>query len=93
MRTEKPYDGPALAAWIDARPESLKIDDSLRRPIRLWRNGHNPNEAAVDSLLCKLGIHLSEVPAHIVLGWPEGAARGLELDYDADGARVLRRAA
>lgn len=89
----KPYNGPALAAWIEARPESRGLDDGLRRHVRRWRAGVDPREETVDAFLCKIGIHLSEVPPHIVLGWPEGAIRGLELDYQADGSRVLRRAA
>ena len=88
-----PYDGPALADWIETRPERRNLDDTLRRHLRHWRDGHDPGEQAVDSLLCRIGIHLSEVPPHIVLRCPEGAVRGLEIDYDADGSRVLRRAA
>lgn len=93
MKTVNPYNGPALADWIETRPEARRLDDRLRRHLRRWRAGANPGEESVDSLLCQIGIHLSEVPAHIVLGWPEGAVRGLDLDYNADGARVLRRAA
>jgi hypothetical protein len=89
----RPYDGPALAAWIETRPEARRLDDRLRRRLRFWANGRDPDESTVDSLLCEIRIHLSEVPAHIALGWPEGAVRGLELDYQADGTRVLRRAA
>jgi hypothetical protein len=88
-----PYDGPALVDWIETRPEARYLDDGLRRHLRHWRSGHNPGEQAVDAFLCRLRIHLSEVPPHIALGWPEGAVRGLDLDYEADGSRVLRRAA
>ncbi len=89
----KPYNGPALADWIETRPERRYLDDRLRRHLRHWREGHDPGESSVDSLLCQIRIHLSEVPPHIVLGWPEGAVRGLDLDYEPDGSRVLRRAA
>jgi hypothetical protein len=88
-----PYDGPALAEWIEQQPEARRLDDGLRRHLRHWRSGTNPSEQTVDAFLCQIRIHLSEVPPHIVLGWPEGAVRGLVLDYEESGTRVLRRAA
>jgi hypothetical protein len=87
------YDGPALVDWIETRPERRYLNDNLRRQMRHWRAGHDPAEDTVDAFLCRIRIHLSEVPAHVVFGWPEAAVRGLELDYEAHGCRVLRRAA
>ena len=85
------YNGPALVEWIEALPESRYLNDGLRRHLRHWRAGHNPGEAAVDSFLCRIFVHLDEVPAYVALGWPSKALDGLELHPDRP--RVLRRAA
>jgi hypothetical protein len=87
------YNGPALARWLDEQPETRGLDDSRRRVIRHWSAGIDPTESAVDAFLCSLGIHLREVPAHAVLGWPEVSVRGLEIDWHSDGTRYLRRVA
>ena len=88
-----PYNGPALAEWIESLPEAAYLDDRQRRHLRRWRSGHNPTEPSVDSFLCAIDRHLAEVPAYVVVGWPREAIAGLVIDYGVDGRRVLLRAA
>ena len=87
------YHGPSLARWLFEQPEVRALDDSRRRTIRHWANGVHPKEEAVDQLLCEVGLHLREVPASAVTGWPEVAVRGLEVEWNLDGSTYLRRAA
>lgn len=87
------YDGPSLARWIDTRPEARRLTDNDRRKLRHWAAGHNPTEPTVDSLLCSIRIHLTEVPTWVVMGWTPEALEGLEIQWAMDGTRYLRRAA
>lgn len=87
------YNGPAMADWIEGRIEFRKNhDDGIARVVRHWRSGTDPLETTVDGLLCKLGIHLSEVPAWAITGWPKGAVQGLRPEF-TDGRLMLVRAA
>lgn len=87
------YNGPALADWLDTLPETRHISDDLRRHIRHWRSGVDPSEQVVDAFLCRIEVHLSEVPPHVILGWPEAVTRGLAASWRADGRLDLVRAA
>jgi len=87
------YDGPALARWLFDQPESSGLTPQRRRTVRKWAEGSDPIEQHVDATLCSIGLHLREIPASAVTGWPEVAASGLEVEWDHDGHQVLRRAA
>ena len=87
------YDGPAFARWLFAQPEASMLSVQRRRTVRKWGEGENPTEAQVDRMLCAVGIHLREVPAWAVTGWPEVSVRGLEIDWRSDGRQYLRKAA
>ncbi len=87
------YNGPALADWIRALPEARGLPDSEQRHLRRWESGVDPAEPVVDAFLCRIGVHLSEVPAWAVLGWPPAAVAGLDLVWQVDGRPCLRRAA
>jgi hypothetical protein len=87
------YNGPALAKWLLDQPEADQLTPQRRRTVRKWAEGSDPIEQHVDATLCSVGIHLREVPASAVTGWPEVSVQGLEIEWDSRGRRYLRRAA
>ncbi len=94
MTSVPKYHGESMAIWIESRREFQKTsDDGIRRVVRHWRSGVDPLETTVDSLLCRLEIHLSEVPAWAILGWPPRSTAGLVTDWRRDGRLDLVRAA
>ena len=88
------YNGPALAEWIETRPEFQRsLDDNLKRIVRHWRSGAHAPETSVDALLCKLGMHLSEVPTWAVTGYPKRAVTGLGVQVIDGRVSLVREAA
>lgn len=88
------YSGPAMAEWIEGRIEFRRSrDDGIARVVRHWRSGVDPSEVSVDALLCRLEIHLSEVPAWAVTGWPKGAVQGLRPEFSYGRLCLVREAA
>ena len=87
------YNGPALSRWLLDQPEVSVLTVAKLRTIRGWQDGIDPPESQVDAVLCEVGLHLRDVPAWAVTGWPEVACRGLEVEWDAAGNIYLRRVA
>jgi hypothetical protein len=56
-------DGPALAAWSEARhPEATHPGSPMADALRRWRRGERVGFYTVDRWLCGLGHHVSELP-------------------------------
>lgn len=57
-------DGPMLVEWLEKMGFVL-TQNAIgwhHKPVRKWRNGSRAQVYAVDRLLSKLGVHLSELP-------------------------------
>jgi hypothetical protein len=58
-------DGPALMAWLERHGRIVTYDPATRRRLQRWRSGRQASLACVDDTLMRLGLDLSQVPAHI----------------------------
>lgn len=58
-------DGPRLAEWLESHgllSPSRQLGSSTEGSFRRWKNGAKANVFAVDRVLVKLGLALSEIP-------------------------------
>lgn len=92
LAAEQTYlDGPKLAAWIAGRVDLVTVfqeQPTVRDRIRKWRNGDCPQARGADSVLTRLGLHLSRVPDGIYIEFRRAAAVS---DRDRNRAVALYR--
>jgi hypothetical protein len=83
-----------MAKWIEDEIGLARIPDHLHRAYRHWRAGVNPTEESVDLFCARSGfLHLDDVPAWAILGWPKEAVAGLDLEITNGKRWLVRRVA
>lgn len=86
------YSGPGLARWLEEEGHVTRLPEGLDRIYRHWRSGVNPTEESVDAFCCRSEfLHLDDIPAWAVLGWPPRSLEGLRIEYNYFGRRMLVR--